>query len=90
MAIQCKIPHFGEQKSGKQNKMGSIWLHIAAVRKGTEWPDTLFGYDVCFFCKCNWEKPASMQRNEKTAKHYMHQEFFLLFVYLIKKKKRTS
>lgn len=49
---------------------------------------TLFGCDVCFLCKCNWEKPGSTQRNEKMAKRYMYQEFFLLFVYLIKKKKR--
>lgn len=28
-----------------------------------------------------------MQRNEKMAKHYRYQEFFLLFVYLIIKKK---
>lgn len=89
MAIQCKVPHFRE-KSGKQNKMGSIWLHIAAVRKRTEWPDMLFGCDGFFFSKFNWEKPASTHRNEKMAKHCMCQEMFLLFVYWKKKKRHLS
>lgn len=32
-SIQCKMLHLGEQKkSAKQNKMGSIWLRITAVK----------------------------------------------------------